>query len=46
MKNSQKSPLSGGGYGPHTQVKYQLKTLILGTCKKNILILQDEILCE
>ena len=25
-----------GGYGPHTQVKCVFKTLISGTCKKNI----------
>ena len=26
-----------GGYGPHTQVKCIFKTLISGTCKKNII---------
>ena len=25
-------------YGPHTQVKCQLKALIFGTCKKNIIM--------
>ena len=41
-KKCQKQSIGWGSYGPHTQVKCQLKALTYGTCKRNIMYSQNE----